>query len=165
MKKSLLLAFGLVMVATLSACGSKTNEVSDEWNVVVDNQENIVKENTPEKKTSLTQKDLETIEKEDKPASYSFQVYKGDADVSVDSWSYIYTTSNSETLIPESKDISSKKIISSSLEDGFIYTVSEVTFSDGSTGLVSYVNDPDSLKYLATVVQKWDDVVLYNFNY
>jgi hypothetical protein len=44
-----------------------------------------VKENTPEKKTSLTQKDLETIEKEDKPASYSFQVYKGDADVSVDS--------------------------------------------------------------------------------
>jgi hypothetical protein len=57
-------------------------------------------------------------------------------------------------LIPESKDISSKKIISSSLEDGFIYTVSEVTFSDGSTGLVSYVNDPDSLKYLATVVQK-----------
>jgi hypothetical protein len=38
---------------------------------------------------------LETIEKEDKPASYSFQVYKGDADVSVDSWSYIYTTSNS----------------------------------------------------------------------
>ena len=165
MKKNLLLAFGLVMVATLSACGSKTNEVSDEWNVVIDNQENIVKENTPEKKTFLTEKDLETIEKEDKPTSYSFQVYKWDADVSVDSWSYIYTTSNSETLVPESKDISSKKIVSSKLEDGFIYTVSEVTFNDGSTGVISYVNDPDSLKYLATVVQKWDDVVLYNFNY
>ena len=165
MKKSLLLVFGAALVVLLSACGSKTDEINDEWNVAVDNQENTEIEKVVEKKTSLTEKDLVTIEQESLPASYTFQVFKGDADASVDSWSHIYTTSSSETLIPESKDISSKKIISSSLEDGFIYTVSEVTFSDGSTGLVSYVNDPDSLKYLATVVEKWDDVVLYNFNY
>ena len=73
-------------------------------------------------------------------------------------------TSNRK-LVPEAKDIVSRKILSSKLEDGFIYTVSEVTFSDGSTGVVSYLNDPDSLKYLSTVVKKDGNVVLYNFNY
>ena len=165
MKKSLLLAFGVVLVVLLSACGSKTKEVNDEWNVTVDDQVNTVNENVPEKKTSLTEKDLATIEEENLPASYTFQVYKGDADASVDSGSYIYTTSDSENLIPEYEDVASRKILSSKLEDGFIYTVTEVTFKDGSTAVVSYVNDPDSLKYLATVVEKSGDVVLYNFNY
>ena len=164
MKKVLLLAFGAVLVVLLSACGSKKNEVNDEWNLGVDNQENTI-EKVVEKKTSLTEKDLETIEEENLPTSYTFQVYKGEADVSVDSWSYIYTTRNSEKLIPEYKDISSKEVVSSKLEDGFIYTVSEVKFNDGSTGVVSYVNDPDSLKYLATIVEKWEKVILYNFNY
>lgn len=165
MKKVLLLAFGAVLVVTLSACGSKKNEVNDEWNVTADDQVNTVSENVPEKKTSLTEKDLETIEKESLPTSYTYQMYKGDADASVDSGSYIYTTSESEKLVPEMKDVSSSKILSSKLEDGFIYTVSEVTFGDGSTGVVSYVNDPDSLKYLATVVEKWGNVVVYNFDY
>ena len=163
MKKSLLLAFGAVLVVLLSACGSKKNEVVDEWNVEPDNQDVVTQ--IVEKKTSLTENDLVTIEKENLPTSYSYQVYEGDSDVSVDSWSYIYTTSNSESLVPEAKDIVSRKVLSSNLEDGFIYTVAEVTFSDGNTGVVSYINDPDSLKYLATVVKKDGNVVLYNFSY
>jgi hypothetical protein len=53
--------------------------------VAVDNQENTEIEKVVEKKTSLTEKDLVTIEQESLPASYTFQVFKGDADASVDS--------------------------------------------------------------------------------
>jgi hypothetical protein len=49
--------------------------------------------------------------------------------------------------------MSNRRVISSNLEDGFIYTVSEVTLKDGSNAIISYVNDPDSLKYLATIVE------------
>ena len=162
MKKSLLLALGLVFLMTLSACGSKTNDWENvwEWNVTSEEKEVITA------KSSLTIEDLNTIDEELLPESYTYQVYQDGVDASVDSWSYVYPSSEIESLlIPEHENMSNRRIISSNLEDGFIYTVSEVTLKDGSNAIISYVNDPDSLKYLATIVETSGNVVLYNFNY
>ena len=162
MKKSLLLALGLVILMTLSACGSKTNDWENvwEWNVTSEEKEVITA------KSSLTIEDLNTIDEELLPESYTYQVYQDGVDASIDSWSYVYPSSEIESLlIPEHENMSGRHIISSNLEDGFIYTVSEVTLKDGSNAVISYVNDPESLKYLATIVETSWNVVLYNFNY
>ena len=162
MKKSLLLALGVVLVMTLSACGSKTNDWSNdgEWNVLLGEKGAITS------KSSLTVEDFDTIDEELLPVSYTYQVYKDGADASIDSWSYVYPGSEIESLlIPEHEEMTNRHILSSNLENGFIYTVSEVTLKDGSNAIISYVNDPDSLKYLAAIVEISWNVVLYNFNY
>ena len=162
MKKNLLLALGVVFVTILSACGSKTSDWSSngEWSVLPEEKE------VTTTKSSLTLEDLNTIDEELMPESYTYQVYQDGSDAAVDSWNYIYPSGEIESLlIPEHENMSGRHIISSNLEDGFIYTVSEVTLKDGSNAVISYVNDPDSLKYLATIVETSWNVVLYNFNY
>ena len=169
MKKSLLVVFGAVLIVSLSACGSKTNNVNDEWSLTSNDQESLQENNvevsvqTPTK-TSLSEEDFVSIDKEKLPESYSYQVYQADSNDSVASWDFVYP-SRGQWLLPEYEDISSKRIISSDIENWLIYTVTEVIFKDGSTGMVSYINDPVSLKYLAAVVENSGSVVLYNFSY
>ena len=80
MKKSLLLAFGLMVVVCLSACGNKDDVdnnggLDSNGNVVVDKSSDVDTLEDLIEKTPLTLEDLDRIDEYRFPVSYTYTEY------------------------------------------------------------------------------------------
>ena len=173
---------GLMTVVFLSACGDKKQEVIVENdNVNVEqvnedlNEENV--ENSDENleiddseteytKSSLRIEDLEQIDDVLFPVSYNYEVYKWEDEDTSDSGTYTYPENvDHSLLLPIHADVVSREVVSSSIEDGMIYTIVNATLKDDSVVSILYINDPVTLKYIAASVNGDSETTLYSFVY
>ena len=74
------------------------------------------------------------------------------------------TPHNLVNITPEYSEPVEKKLTSSAIEDGMIYSSFDVTFDNWSTGIMLYINNPESLRFVAANVIVGDDSVTYQFN-
>ena len=156
MKKLLLVMLGLFVGLFLVACGDVTdNEENTE--IVVDH---VVT------KASLSIEDLGLIDEMIFPRSYSYEVFNVESNEVVNSWHYTYPEDlDSSLLLPTHATMASREIVSSSVEDEMIYTMTSVKLQDGTEAKVLYINDPISLEYVAASVEMGDEITLYTFYY
>ena len=156
MKKWLLL-FLLALCLIFAGCGKKDNvEKPDIENVSIGSLDAI------HWKSSLTLSDLDVIEHEVFPQSYSYDVYN-EWELS-DSWAYVYSDEDIK-LFSFLYDVVSRDLVSSESEDWKIYTLVDFDLQDGSERSVEYINDADTMMYLAAVVNDWNNTILYTFDY
>jgi hypothetical protein len=57
-------------------------------------------------------------------------------------------------LIPEHAAMASREVLSSGIEDGMIYTQTEVTLQDDSKINILYIVNPITLEFVAASVEK-----------
>lgn len=179
MKKSLIVMLGLVMATFLAACQDQpvdnpdvdnnvvidANEVDNWWDA--DNGEDVDNgEEAQAKKTSLTIEELDDIDASLFPTSYTYETYNWDENGTSESGEYVYPEDiDHSLLIPVHATMASREITSSSIEDGMIYTVANVTLQDGTVLSVLYINDPVTLQYVAASVNSEKETSLYTFQY
>ena len=190
MKKGLIVMLGLMAVACLAACeknqpvdnnpvdlgegvvyvneNPENNEVENNTveNNVVENNEtdnNVIEDNGIVYKTSLTLDEIKEIDAKSFPRWYSYEKYGWEAWEPEDAWEYVYGPWDG--LLPVYERRVNEQIISSSLEDGMLYTMVALTLDDESVVSVLYINDPVSLEYVAASVNDDNGATLYTFNY
>jgi hypothetical protein len=61
--------------------------------------------------------------------------------------------------------MASREVISSSIEDGMIYTDTKVTLQDDTIINVLYINDPATLNFVAASTENGDVSTNYQFIY
>ena len=164
---------GLMCVAFLSACNKPTvnnpevNVNNPESNTnVEDNTEvnDIQVENTETHlKTSLSNEDLDELEQILLPISYVYEKYTWTSEWAIDNGEYTYN--EWDTLLPSLGTITNREIQSSNLQDDMIYTDTLVTLEDGSQYSLLYVNNPDTLQFVAASVSDSETTALYTFRY
>ena len=150
MKKWLLVAFGLMAVVLLSACGKKG--VGTPLDGLYGSE-------------SLTLDELNVIKKELFPVSYSYTTYNREDWSISDSGNYIYPSGEDKSLLPVEDVAVSKDIYSSEIKDGLIYTMVSFVLEDGETVSVLYINNPETLKYTFATVYAKEWTTLYSFKY
>ena len=77
------------------------------------------------------------------------------------------TPHNLTNITPHFGTIVEENLLSSGIEDGMIYTNFDVTFDDGANANVLYINNPESLNFVAATVQLSGEnpSTNYQFNY
>jgi len=192
MKKGLIVMCGLVAVAFLSACNKPSNVVNNpdaevsnwvtnvdgRWNenIETNNNENVEVENVEVNndmeeqisqgqyvRTSLTNEDLNELDSVLLPKWYVYERYVWDGG-EWESWDYSYPA-DQHILLPIIAASVDRKIQSSEIQDGLIYTTALVTLDDGNQYTVLYVNDPNTLEYIAASVSTDVSTTLYTFKY
>ena len=121
-----------------------------------------------EMKTSLTLADLDEIDIALFPTSYTYETYGLVWDVMemIDSGEYVYPEGlDHSLLIPIHATMIHRDIVSSSIEDGMIYTLADITLQDETIVSVLYINNPTTLQYVAASVNNGDETTLYTFLY
>ena len=117
-------------------------------------------------KTSLTNEELEEIEETHFPKSYFFSTYNMKENLIGEEGTVVYAEDISHTLlIPEHATMASREVLSSGIEDGMIYTITQVTLQDGTVISVLYIVDPVTLNFVAANVENWDITTNYQFAY
>lgn len=117
-------------------------------------------------KTSLTAEDLNEIDSVLFPAGYNYQVYDSQTWDPKDQWEYVYPEDiDHSLLLPIHATMANREIVSSWIEDGMIYTLTNVELQDGTVAMVLYINNPVTLEYLSASVNTEKEVTLYGFNY
>jgi hypothetical protein len=102
---------------------------------------------------SMTSEQLDEVIDNNFPASYTYTVYNFDTEES-DSGAYTYPEDLSHTLlIPEHATMASREVVSSGIEDGMIYTDTEVTLQDDTGIKILYIINPDTMKLVAASVE------------
>ena len=153
MKKLLLVVLWVFVGTFLVACGDKSQK--DE--IVVDQ---VVT------KASLSNEDLGLIDEMIFPRSYSYEVFNLETSEVVNSWNYTYPEDlDSSLLLPIHATMASREVVSSSIEDGMIYTMTLVKLQDDTEVKVLYINDPITLQYVAASVEMANEITLYTFYY
>ena len=164
MKKGLSILLGLMTIVLIAGCGNKNPE-----NTEVSNQDsNIIEQsNTEWVATSLSNEDIERIEETMPPLSYDYETWDSEVQAVTDSGRYeAEEWKNNKLEIPEYKTMKSREVISSSIEDDMIYTITKITLEDETELDVLYVNEPDTLFCRAISVQTGLKSTLYsNFIY
>ena len=156
----------LVGIILLSGCG-KDKQADNNQN----NDNNVVGEHVYGiddiyGKTSLTAEDLDIISDKLFPASYSYAIYGGEWSEDVDTGEYTYpSTMSHDLLLPENVNIVSKELISSVVDGSRINTVIKAKTYDGAEYSILYLNDAESLRYLAASVDDGQKSILYTFHY
>ena len=116
---------------------------------------------------ALTYSDLEWIAEDNFPTSGTYtKVNMTTEDVLT--WDVVFSenTPNSLTKItPDFPTVKDYNIAGSSIEDWMIYTLIDVVFEDDSTWNILYINDPETLNFVATTVEKWGFSINYQFVY
>ncbi len=162
MKKNLLVVCGLIMVLMVTGCG-KSKNVEEENQPV---KEYVYSINDIYGKTSFTLEDLSIIADEKFPTSYSYVIYQGEWEESAHSGEYVYPSDMShDLLLPEYVNVVSSELVSSRIENDMVDTVVKATTYDGREYSILYINDPETLRYLAASVDDGETVVLYTFRY
>ena len=171
MKKTfVLVAILAIACLTLTGCNSNKNL---EWNspsndlgvTNTPNGENVDVVLPEGVKRSLTNEELDEVIDENFPISYSYTVYNMETD-EFDSWEYIYPEDLSHTLlIPEHATMASRNIVSSAIEDGMIYTDTEVKLQDDTEIKILYIVKPETMKVVAASVQNGNITRNYQFDY
>lgn len=194
MKKTLLSILCMCAVFSLAACNdtknknleNPENEVKEENTINIEDSENMEDTNnndsewfstetdewettTAEKKmlkTSLTEEDLQDIDLNNFPMWYTYNMFRyGGETVEEADYGTVAYTEDDNLLLPIYKDMVSREITSSNIEDDMIYTVANITLADGSTQSLLYINDPETLKYVAVNLIVNNDSFLYKFIY
>ena len=122
--------------------------------------------NTEEMRTSLTAEELEYAEENNFPKSYTYSIFDIENGTPVDAWEFVYPEDFSHTLlIPEHATMASRDVISSGIQDGMIYTITNVTLQDGTQLSVLYINNPKTLNFVAASVENGNISTNYQFSY
>ena len=141
-------------------------DVDADYNNQANQDEEIEDTTLPEgAKTSLTIEELENIDEEHFPTSYTYTTYNFDTE-NKDEGDYTYPEDLSHSLlIPEHATMISREVVSSGIEDGMIYTLTNATLQDGTVIEILYINDPVTLEYVAASVQNGNENRNYQFQY
>ena len=162
--------FAIFAVCPLVLAGCNSNNNS-EVNLPEDNPEvaNTLNESNINvvqwPKTSLTDEELEAIAETNFPKSYTYTSYNVETEQS-DSGEYTYPEDLSHTLlIPEHATMASRKVTNSSIEDGMIYTITKVVLQDDTELEVLYINNPETLDFIAANIINGKENRTYQFVY
>ena len=176
MKKTTLWIVALLAVATLAGCNlnktpAETPVENPDENVIENTvEENVEEENIDVKlpewaKTSLTDTELEEVIDTHFPKWYTYSVYNTETEES-NEWEYTYPEDLSHTLLlPIHATMASREIISSWIEDGMIYTLTNVTLQDDTQVSVLYIVNPETLDLVAANVENGNEITNYQFVY
>ena len=61
--------------------------------------------------------------------------------------------------------MASRKVVSSGIEDGMIYTLTDVTLQDDTQLQILYIVNPVTLQYVAAAVENGNVLTNYQFEY
>ena len=127
---------------------------------------NAVEDTLPEDaKTSLTDEELEEIIDTHFPKGYTYSVYNTETEESNEG-EYTYPEDLSHTLlIPIHATMASREVTSSWIEDGMIYTLTNVTLQDDTEVSVLYIVNPETLDLVAANVENGNEITNYQFVY
>ena len=117
--------------------------------------------------TSLSLADLEQIAEGDFPTSSTYTKVVRETEES-NTWDVVYPEDNPHNLAnitPDFPKIDNAKLLSSGIEDGMIYTNFDVEFDGGLTGNVLYINDPETLSFVAATVESQGYYINYQYVY
>ena len=147
-------------------CTLTDGTVCDEWDFYNGACPVVEEETLPEwAKTSLTIEDLDAIDADNFPTGYSFSTFDTDTNVTSD-WTYTYPEDiDHSLLIPEHATMASRKVVSSGIEDGMIYTLTDVTLQDDTQLQILYIVNPVTLQYVAAAVENGNVLTNYQFEY
>ena len=116
---------------------------------------------------SLTYEDLEGIAENNFPSESTYTVVDL-ATESTTTGENVYmedTPHNLVNITPAFPPITDQKLLSSGIEDGMIYTLLDVSYENGTTGNVLYINDPETLNFVAATVDNAGISTNYQFVY
>ena len=117
--------------------------------------------------TSLTYEDLEGIAESDFPSSNIYTKVVRETEETAE-WETLYhedTPHNLVNITPDFAPIKEQTLLSSGIEDGMIYTNFDVVYDNGTTGNVLYINNPETLDFVAATVESEGIYVNYQFEY
>ena len=154
MKKGLIVAFGLMAVVLLSGCGNKEVNNQNDGKSLDGLQWNL----------SFTVDELNVIEEKLFPVSYAYTTYQNEDWSISDSGYYIYLPED-EHLLPIEKYVVDKKISSSEVKKGLVYSMVDATLDWGNVISILYINDPETLKYSFATVYGSNETTSYTFSY
>ena len=116
---------------------------------------------------SLTYEDLEDIAGSYKfPESNTYSIFNMETQEAT-TWEVVYlddTPHNLTNLTPDFPAIKEYKLNNSGIEDGMVYTHFDVVFEDDTTGNILYINNPESLRFVAATVESEGNTVNYQYN-
>jgi len=116
---------------------------------------------------SLTYADLEEIAKSYFPASNTYTIYNFETE-ETSNGENVYmedTPHNLTNITPDFGTVVDQNLLSSAIEDGMIYSNFDVTYDNGTTGNVLYINNPESLLFVAATVENEGNSINYQFSY
>ena len=116
---------------------------------------------------SLTYEDLEWIAEMNFPTSSTYTVVDLATEETTNKENLYHedTPHNLVNITPDFAPIKEQTLLSSAIEDDMIYTNFDVTFDNDTTGNVLYINDPDTLNFVAATVESEGMTVNYQFAY
>ncbi len=152
-----------MLLSLLAGCWKNVNNGDNLWT----SSDNQVNEDTLEdlvEKTPLSLEDLDRINRNRFPVSYTYSVYDGEN--VVETWEYIYPENvNHEVLLPIEEAMVNKEIISSVMSHDRINTLVDVTLKNWESYSILYIIDPDTLEYLGASLSTPTATTLYTFSY
>ena len=116
---------------------------------------------------SLTYDDLEKIAEADFPTSSTYTQVDLATEETVTGENFYMEDSphNLTNITPHFGTIVDQTLLSSGIEDGMIYSNFDVTFDNGTAGNVLYINDPETLNFVAATVESEGISINYQFVY
>ncbi len=152
-----------MLLSLLAGCWKNVNNGDNLWT----SSDNQVNEDTLEdlvEKTPLSLEDLDRINRNRFPVSYTYSVYDGEN--VVETWEYIYPENvDHNILLPIEETMMDRKVISSVMSHDRINTTVDITLENGESYSVLYIIDPDTLEYLWASLSTPTTTTLYTFNY
>jgi len=116
-------------------------------------------------KTSLTNEELEEVIDTHFPKWFTYSVYNTETEASSE-WEYTYPEDlDHSLLLPIHATMASREVLSSWIEDGMIYTLTNVTLQDDTVVSVLYIVDPVTLNFVAANVENGNEITNYQFVY
>lgn len=116
---------------------------------------------------SLTYEDLEGIAENNFPSESTYTVVDLATEATT-TGENVYmedTPHNLVNITPAFPATTSQELLSSGIEDGMIYTLLDVSYENGTTGNVLYINDPETLNFVAATVESEGISTNYQFVY
>lgn len=114
---------------------------------------------------SLTYEDLEWIAETNFPTSSTYTIVDLATEETTNKENLYHedTPHNLTNITPDFAPIKEQTLLSSAIEDGMIYSNFDVTFDNGTTGNVLYINDPETLNFVAATVESEGMSINYQF--
>ena len=116
---------------------------------------------------SLTYEDLEWIAENNFPSESTYTVVDLATEATT-TGENVYmedTPHNLVNITPAFPATTSQELLSSGIEDGMIYSLFDVSYENGTTGDVLYINDPETLNFVAATVNNEGISTNYQFAY
>ncbi len=153
----------LPLVAVLAAWSFVLTWCNTSVEVTPAEETPVVEESTP--KTSLDLWGLISATENNFPKSYTYSKFNMSGNVIEDEWKHIYSRMELWYLTPEYSNIVDREVMSSGIEDGMIYTLVKATLDTWKTVEILYINNPETLDFVAATVEDWDLSTNYQFSY